>query len=419
MISAIPEWLTTDLDDNARIYGARVDIGAYEYQDSPAASRETPSAVVTTLSDTIDLYDGLISLRETLFYLQSEAIDETITFDSTLDGGTILLTNGELTLNRPVTIDASLLSSLTIDANHESRVISINGDDVTLDSLTIVNGLAEEGGGILNYGSLTILNSVITQNATENEYCSGGGIYNSGTLSVVNSTILNNTASYAGGGIYNDYDATLNIASSVISSNQVVGESNGLGGGIYNGCDATLNITHSMVYGNQATGEYNGQGGGIFNECYAILNLVNSAISGNFATGEGGGILSSEDTILNITNSTISGNTAENGGGVYAYMYDEQWNKEPGSFTLANSIIALNTATSNLNYYGNLTTESSNNLVDIDPIFICNPSDGGDGWGDDLETTEIDESANDDFGDLRLSSNSPAIDAGNNSQILA
>ncbi len=42
------------------------------------------------------------------------------------------------------------------------------------------------------------------------------------------------------------------------------------------------------------------------------------------------------------------------------------------------------------------------------------PDDGGDGWGDKSNTQEIDEGANDDYGDLRLQSGTPCIDAGDN-----
>jgi hypothetical protein len=51
--------------------------------------------------------------------------------------------------------------------------------------------------------------------------------------------------------------------------------------------------------------------------------------------------------------------------------------------------------------------------------FIRPPSDGGDGWGDEPATPEIDEGANDDFGDLRLTASSPCIDAGDNLAIPA
>ena len=59
----------------------------------------------------------------------------------------------------------------------------------------------------------------------------------------------------------------------------------------------------------------------------------------------------------------------------------------------------------------NLGTDGGGN-IDSDPMFVRNPSDGGDGLGDDPSTEEIDESANDDYGDLRLLASSPCIDAG-------
>jgi len=46
--------------------------------------------------------------------------------------------------------------------------------------------------------------------------------------------------------------------------------------------------------------------------------------------------------------------------------------------------------------------------IDLDPLFARAPSDGGDGWG---------VGGNDDFGDLRLRTGSPCIDAGRNSVI--
>ena len=58
---------------------------------------------------------------------------------------------------------------------------------------------------------------------------------------------------------------------------------------------------------------------------------------------------------------------------------------------------------------GNIVGTSA---VPINPMFMRDPSDGGDGWGDNPETLDVDESANDDFGDLWLMSDSPAVDAG-------
>ena len=49
--------------------------------------------------------------------------------------------------------------------------------------------------------------------------------------------------------------------------------------------------------------------------------------------------------------------------------------------------------------------------IDLDPMFTRMPDDGGDGWGDDPLTPTIDESLNDDFGDLTPLPGSPLIDA--------
>jgi hypothetical protein len=54
---------------------------------------------------------------------------------------------------------------------------------------------------------------------------------------------------------------------------------------------------------------------------------------------------------------------------------------------------------------------------DVDPLFVSQADDGGDGWGDD-PCTPADESANDDYGDLRLADDSPCIDAGDNNALI-
>ena len=63
---------------------------------------------------------------------------------------------------------------------------------------------------------------------------------------------------------------------------------------------------------------------------------------------------------------------------------------------------------------GNLVGTEEN---PIDPGFVRLPDDGGDGWGDNLDTPDIDESVNDDYGDWRLRADSPAVDAGDNGLI--
>ena len=65
-------------------------------------------AVVTvdTALDTVDLGDGLTSLREAIFATNLVAGADTIEFDASLSGQTILLTMGELAITDSLTIDA-------------------------------------------------------------------------------------------------------------------------------------------------------------------------------------------------------------------------------------------------------------------------------------------------------------------------
>jgi len=50
--------------------------------------------------------------------------------------------------------------------------------------------------------------------------------------------------------------------------------------------------------------------------------------------------------------------------------------------------------------------------IDTDPLFVREPNDGGDGWIDDPYTEEVDESANNIYGDCHLKPSSQCIDAG-------
>ena len=157
------------------------------------------------------------------------------------------------------------------------------------------------------------------------------------------------------------------------------------GGGIFNA--GTLTVTDSTISGNSAE-----DAGGVYNT--GTLTVTNSTLSGNSASRFGGGILNFHAGTLTVANSTLGGNTASSGGGIYS---------SSAELTVTNSIVALNTAFSDPDVRGSAAPPSGFHLIGTDPMFVRNPSAGTDGiWG----------TADDDFGDLRLRFDSPAIDAG-------
>ena len=58
-------------------------------------------------------------------------------------------------------------------------------------------------------------------------------------------------------------------------------------------------------------------------------------------------------------------------------------------------------------------SDANDRNIGTNPIFVRDPNNGGDGWGDD-PNTPLNEGANDDYGDLRLRPGSPCIDVGDN-----
>ena len=132
---------------------------------------------------------------------------------------TISLTSGELLLVKDLTIDGGS-HVIIVDGSAASSVFHITHGAASLMHLTIRNGKADNGGGILNGSSLTLTNSTVSGNTSVGN---GGGIYNDQgvTLALTNSTISGNTVGdgSAGGGIYNYYGSTLTVTNSAISGN--------------------------------------------------------------------------------------------------------------------------------------------------------------------------------------------------------
>ena len=123
-------------------------------------------------------------------------------------------------------------SGVVIDGQWASRVIRVEpGSNLTLEGLTISHGsaLGDYGGGILNQGTLSLVDSTISENSSAGG--SGGGIYNVGTVTLNDRSSINGNWAAGGGGISNGPGSvTLNDSSS-ISGNTAGSYGGGIAGG--------------------------------------------------------------------------------------------------------------------------------------------------------------------------------------------
>jgi hypothetical protein len=194
-------------------------------------------------------------------------IGGTITFDASLTGATITLISGALTIDKDMTIDAAAAPGLVISGNDADRVFFVDADTTAmLRNLTVRDGnTSSGGGGVLNEGTLIIVNSTIADNTAD----WGGGIENSGTLTMRNSTLSGNQAvgedpASSGGGGFDQYDefAVTTIVYSTITNNSTPNVT--ARDGIWLEAGA-LNISNSIVAGNGgATANCTIEGGSSF-----------------------------------------------------------------------------------------------------------------------------------------------------------
>jgi len=167
-------------------------------------------------------------------------------------------------VSQSVTIQGDVTLGSTVNGNNSASVFTVGSLTATLIGLTITNGNAGDpsensGGGINNFGTLTVIGCTITGNRATSltTIGRGGGIFNQGGpngLMVINSTISGNTAPL-GGGIYNPPPDVATVVNSTISGNSGI-----LGGGILNGGTATLNLRNTIIAGSLGGGDCVNQG---------------------------------------------------------------------------------------------------------------------------------------------------------------
>lgn len=193
--------------------------------------------------------------------------------------------------------DNVLIVGLILDPRPGNAVIDGGGIDRVLDvrepvltvlqNITLrrgrVAGANEAGGGIRSRGTLALNESLITGNSASGF---GGGIYSDGFDSLVTldaSTVAGNTAGGGGGGIA--AGGRLEARNSTISGNRSVRD---FGGGVYlfsGFLDTPATFFHNVTITNNRAGQ---RGGGLFVEEPSNVppRLANSIVAGNSAPSD-------------------------------------------------------------------------------------------------------------------------------------
>ncbi|MEO1263355.1 MAG: MopE-related protein [Bacteroidota bacterium] len=263
-----------------------------------------------------------------------------------------------------------------------------------IDGFTITKGNANGssfphngGGGMLNQNSSPIVTHCIFK---ENSGPAGGGMYNrSSAPTVTDCSFIENSSSSGGGGMLNIFLSSPVVTNCLFSGNVATNN----GGGLINFRSTPL-VTNCSFSGNKA----GGNGGGIASMVQSVPTVINCSFSGNKAGGNGGGIASMVLSAPTVINCSFSGNKANANGGALSHIGSQVftvtncvlWGNSPETFGGNNSNISVSYSIVEGGYAG------TGNL-DQDPLFVDQPDHAT------APTTN---------GDLRVTNNSPAIDAG-------
>jgi hypothetical protein len=266
--------------------------------DTPLPSA-TPAPTTTALpAFTPAPADYTVCARGCDFTTIQAAIDsERVPNGAILEVADSIHTEAGIMVTRDVTIrgrgaQATIVQAHeTLDGSPERVFYVPEGVTAVIESLTIRHGRpsdeAEHGGGVENYGDLTLRDCIVTENSARG----GGGVSSrTGTLTVIACTISGNVARGDG----------------------PRGEECGGGGGLK--CSSgRMTVINSTITGNQAGLRSEGLGGGIRTGCGCTAEIINSTISGNGAVVYGGGIAAAGT--VQITHCTITENKVKSGGG--------------------------------------------------------------------------------------------------------
>ena len=344
------------------------------------------------------------------------------------------------------------------------------GTKATIRNVIFDNNRSTRGGGMYAAANseATLENVQFTTNCATGGHDKGGGLLSEeSTLNLTDVYFYDNKGDY-GAGMYSA-SSTVDMQRARFESNGGGADDNGSGGAIYI-IDSQVTIDNALfkenkvgsggyIRGGAIASEYECElsadctgdgisniiisnatflrnttsgisgtqrrGGAIYvnykNAPSGSLTVINSSFLGNTSnTGDHGGAVFIEETPFLFINTIFVGNfSGDKGGAIFAYnvpisyIYNSTFANNQGS----KKGVQNDGSTTYLDIYNSIFkdgelngdyTLDTNTMTSGDPVFIRDPEDGVDNkWG----------TADDDYGNLRLQSTSPAIDAGNNGNI--
>jgi len=238
------------------------------------------------------------------------------------------LRGGPITLRSQDPDDPSVVADTVIDCqgssdNPRRALTAGGGEQVTLEGITITGGYADKGGAILcNGGTVTLRKCRLTGNHAES---AGGAIWceNGGSVSLESCTLTGNSAT-DGGALYCGPLGSLSVTGSTIADNRATED----GGGIF--CTKG-GVTVRRCY--IARNEAQQSGGGLCFVAQCTGLIKHTIIAANRAT-YGGGLHENDAREVTLTNCTIAFNTGSGvsraGGEIRTHLLNcIAWNNWP------------------------------------------------------------------------------------------
>ena len=194
---------------------------------------------------------------------------------------------GSKAVNLTIIGNADTIERSTATGAPAFRLFDVaGGSSLTLESVTLQNGVARgagaaaDGGAIFNQGSVTLVGATLQDNAAVGSN-GADGLVTQATRKTTQSSSLNGQAggNAAGGGIWSSGSVTLE-GGTILQQNQALGGQGGVGGMAVNGS--------TVVYAGNGGAGGGGLGGGLC-EAGGSVNVTNATLAGNTAAGGAGG----------------------------------------------------------------------------------------------------------------------------------